>query len=80
MPALNTINSIILLAPMAVVFLKWYAIVSIYVIICAFVANLGSKRLIGFWGTLVLSIVLTPIVVFLLLLVLDRTDKTVVHQ
>lgn len=65
---------------MAVVFLKWYAIVSAYVIICAFVANLGSKRLIGFWGTLVLSIMLTPIVVFLLLLVLDRTDKTVMSQ
>jgi len=70
-----TINGILLIAPFLVVLLKWYAIVCIYVILCATVANIGGKRLVGFWGTLVLSLILTPIVTLLLLIMLDRKRK-----
>lgn len=66
---------IVLLSPAFFVLLKWYALVCIYVILCTIVANIGGKRLVGFWGTLLFSLLLTPILVWCLLILLDRSKQ-----
>lgn len=72
---MNMLTMLLLMAPLFVL-LKWYAIVCGYVILCAIVANIGGKRLVGFWGTLFFSLLLTPILVWIMLILLDRSKQS----
>lgn len=44
----------------------------LYVVICWIVGLLGRKKVLGFWGMFLLSIVLTPVVGLLLLITAKR--------
>lgn len=45
-----------------------------YLILCIIVGVYGSERTLGFWGFFALSLVLSPLIIFLFL-VLTRTKK-----
>ena len=41
--------------------LKFYLVVCIYVILCLTVARIGKYTVLGFWGVLFVSILITPL-------------------
>lgn len=51
--------------------------ITIYLLLCLLVAYRGRKTKIGYFGTLLLSILLTPVVVFIALLILTPSPKYV---
>jgi hypothetical protein len=51
-----------------------YLFVAIYVLLCTLVAIVGSGARLGFWGTFVVSLLLTPVLTILFLIVF--TPKT----
>jgi hypothetical protein len=50
-------------------------LVAIYFVLCLIAALFGVRRLIGFWGTLFLSIMLTPLVMLIMLLLTAPKKK-----
>jgi len=48
---------------------------SIYIFLCLLVGFRGMRVRIGYWGTAILSFLLTPIVVFVALLLLDPAQR-----
>jgi hypothetical protein len=54
------------------------AIVIVYVIFCLLVALCGTRRRLGFFGTFILSVLFTPVVMLLMLMLTapaHRTDR-----
>lgn len=47
----------------------------IYIVICLVCAMFGMGTKLGFWGTLLMSIFLTPLVSMLVLLIMERLKK-----
>jgi len=52
-----------------------YLVIAVYTFACSMVAYAGRKRKTGYWGTLFLSLILTPILVGLFLLLFKKHDK-----
>lgn len=44
-------------------------LLTLYVILCLYTAWLGKRRVLGFWGVFVLSVLLTPALMALVLLI-----------
>jgi Na+/melibiose symporter-like transporter len=55
------------------------ALVIVYVIFCLLVALCGTQRRIGFFGTFILSVIITP-VIMLLVLILTAPPHRVERQ
>jgi hypothetical protein len=51
--------------------------IGVYFVLCLIAALFGIKRLIGFWGTLFLSVMLTPLVMLVMLLLTAPKKKIV---
>jgi hypothetical protein len=59
------------------------AIVIIYVVFCLLVALCGTQRRLGFFGTFILSVLFTPVVMLLMLILTapaHRTDRRRTQQ
>lgn len=54
--------------------------IAIYFVLCLIAALFGMRRVIGFWGTLFLSVMLTPLIVLVGLLLLAPKKKIVVAR
>ena len=46
----------------------------LWFVLILLVSFYGKPRFLGFWGTLILSLLITPILVFLVLLILDKVS------
>jgi hypothetical protein len=52
--------------------------IAIYLVLTVVAGLFGARRILGFWGTLVLSVILTPLVtIVVLLLTAPRRDVAV---
>jgi hypothetical protein len=51
------------------------ALIVLYLCACLAVAGLGRQTALGFWGTFFVSLVLTPFLIFLLLLAFRPNQK-----
>ncbi len=54
--------------------------IAIYLVLCLIAGLFGMRRVIGFWGTLFLSVMLTPLVMLVMLLMLAPKKKIVVAK
>ena len=51
--------------------------IAAYFVLCLIAGLFGMKRLIGFWGTLFLSVMLTPLLMLIMLLLTAPKKKVV---
>ncbi len=49
--------------------------IAIYLVLCLVAGLFGVRRVIGFWGTLFLSVMLTPLIMLVMLLMLAPKKK-----
>ncbi|WP_171044344.1 MULTISPECIES: hypothetical protein [Pseudoalteromonas] len=49
----------------------------VYLLLCLFIALIGSNKKLGFWGYFFSSILLTPLVGLLLVVVSEKKQQTV---
>lgn len=54
--------------------------IAIYAVLCVIAGLFGIRRLIGFWGTLFLSVMLTPVIMLVMLLLTAPKTKVVVAR
>jgi hypothetical protein len=54
--------------------------IAIYAVLCVIAGLFGMRRVIGFWGTLFLSVMLTPLIMLVMLLMLAPKKKVVVAK
>lgn len=54
--------------------------IAIYAVLCIIAGLFGMRRVIGFWGTLFLSVMLTPLIMLVMLLMLAPNKKIVVAK
>ncbi|HWI20963.1 MAG TPA: hypothetical protein VNT81_24580 [Vicinamibacterales bacterium] len=54
--------------------------IAIYLVLCLIAGLFGMRRVIGFWGTLFLSVMLTPLIMLIMLLMLAPKKKIVVAK
>ena len=47
-------------------------LIIIYLVLCLLTATLGRGTRVGYWGTALISVVITPFIAFLLLLLFQR--------
>ncbi len=47
----------------------WVILVALYMLVCALVASLGRRRLLGFWTYFLLSVLFTPFPILILLFI-----------
>ena len=47
----------------------------IYLTLCALVGMRGMSTRVGFWGTALLSVILTPLVVFLAIMIFEDQSR-----
>lgn len=54
--------------------------IAVYLALCLIAGLFGMRRVIGFWGTLFLSVMLTPLLMLIMLLMLAPKKKIVVAK
>jgi len=54
--------------------------IAIYAVLCIIAGLFGMRRVIGFWGTLFLSVMLTPLIMLVMLLMLAPKKKIIVAK
>ncbi len=54
--------------------------IAIYLVLCLVAGLFGMRRVIGFWGTLFLSVMLTPLIMLIMLLMLAPKKKVVASR
>lgn len=54
--------------------------IAIYAVLCIVAGLFGMRRVIGFWGTLFLSVMLTPLIMLIMLLMLAPKKKIIVAK
>ena len=54
--------------------------IAIYAVLCVIAGLFGMRRVIGFWGTLFLSVMLTPLIMLVMLLMLAPKKKIIVAK
>jgi fumarate reductase subunit C len=54
--------------------------IAIYFVLCLIAGVFGMRRVIGFWGTLFLSVMLTPLIMLVMLLMLAPKKKMAVAR
>jgi hypothetical protein len=51
-----------------------------YIVICILTAGCGSQRRMGFWGTLTIALLITPVPVLLVLLLTGPSHRHKAHS
>ena len=54
--------------------------IAVYFVLCLVAGLFGMRRVIGFWGTLFLSVMLTPLIMLIMLLMLAPKKRAVVAK
>ncbi|MBM3807747.1 MAG: hypothetical protein FJW22_06070 [Acidimicrobiia bacterium] len=54
--------------------------IAVYFALCLVAGLFGMRRVIGFWGTLFLSVMLTPLIMLIMLLMLAPKKRIMVAQ
>jgi hypothetical protein len=60
--------------------MAYYIALVLYIVFCLLVGLCGSQRRMGFIGTFLVSLVLTPVVVLVVLLLTGPAQRVVVHR
>lgn len=56
------------------------SLILLYLLLCVIAAFLGKDSRLGFWGIFLVSLLLTPVLAFLLVLLFGRRDPAVRAQ